>query len=233
MVASVNGVFRIKDGVTEHWNVEQGLPGYDVICVTEAAGVIWAGLNSGLARIETNHVRSITSENGLTAGSIYSIVPDLHGNLWCNSTRGIVRLNRASLNAFAANQTNRIECTLFDGLESVKTIDTTDVEYVGCRTADGRIWFPSPQGVICIDPEHLPTNHVAPPVHIIQVTVNGKDQAESPKDTPKPGRGDLEFHYTGLSYIAPQKVHFRYQLQGYDPDWIDAGTRALRLLHQP
>src|SRR6185369_3278604 len=100
-----------------------------------------------------------------------------------------------------------------------------EVESDGIKTADGRIWFPSPQGAIMIDPARLPVNGVAPPVHIHQVRVNGTSFPGGRPVPVRPGNGDLEFQYTALSYIAPQKVQFLYRLQGYDHDWVDAGNR--------
>jgi PAS domain S-box-containing protein len=226
LVASVNGVFRLKNGVAQHWSVEQGLSDYNVLWASEDKdGYIWAGLTTGISRIKDNQIRNITRENGLEDNNIRAIIPDDRGDIWMHSTRGILRVHRRSLNDFADGKIGKVECVLYDGLEAVKTIDTADVESDGCKSADGRIWFPSPQGAIMIDPAHLPINGIAPPVHIHQVRVNGKSFAGGSSVPVRPGNGDLEFEYTALSYIAPQKVQFRYQLQGYDHDWVDAGNR--------
>ena len=226
LVASVNGIFRIKDGAVEHWSVDEGLSDFDVLWVSaDNDGTIWAGLRTGFARIRGKQIRNLNQNDGLADNFIRAIVPDNHGNLWMQSSRGFLWVSRRNVNDFADGKTNRVDCAIYDGLESVKSIETLDAECDGCKTRDGRIWFPTPLGVVMIDPEHMPTDLVPPLVHINQVRVNGTVQTDPNASSARPGRGELVIQYTALSYIAPQKVQFRYQLQGYDPDWIDGGNR--------
>ncbi|HWH79839.1 MAG TPA: triple tyrosine motif-containing protein, partial [Candidatus Binatus sp.] len=181
---------------------------------------------TGMACITDHLVCNINREDGLPDNVISTIVPDDHGSFWIYSDRGIIRASRRNLIDFAMGRTRHVDCSIYDGLESLKTIDTSEIEATGCKTPDGRIWFPSPQGVIMIDPANLPSNPIAPPVHIERLRINGTEFTNSaPHSTIRPGRGELEFEYTGLSYIAPQKVQYRYQLEGYDPQWVEAGTR--------
>ena len=226
VVATVDGVFRLKDGAVEHWSIGEGLSDFDVLWASaDGDGTIWAGLQTGLARIKDGRVRNIDQSHGLADNIIRAIVPDDHGDMWLYSSRGFLRVSRRSLNDFADGKTNRVDCVVYDGSESVKTIDTSDVEYTGCKTADGRIWFPTPPGAVMIDPNHIPTDTVPPHVHIGQVRVNGAEQT-GPAATPaRPGRGELTVQYTALSYIAPQQLRFRYRLEGYDSDWVDGGSR--------
>ena len=227
-VACGNGIFRIKDGVWQHWAVPEGLADSNVQTVTEDQdGVLWAGMFSGIARLKDNHIGLISRKDGLFDNNIYAIVPDDFGNLWVDSSRGIFRVARSDMNDFADGKTNRVACTVFDGLDSVKTTDKTAQERVGCKTADGRIWFPSPLGVVMIDPAHMLTNPVAPPVHIERVLADGREVARNGDIVVPPGHGELEFHFNALSFSSPAKVQIRYQLEGYDKDWVDAGDRRL------
>jgi PAS domain S-box-containing protein len=227
-VACNNGIFRIKDGTFKHWAAAEGLAGGIALWVCEDMdGSIWAGLPAGIARIKDGEVKNILAENGLPGGRINAIVPDDHGYFWCDSGRGIFRASRQSLNDFADGKTNQVECELFDGLESVKFTDRTDQENSGCKSLDGRIWFPCPWGVVMIDPANIPTNAVAPPVHIERVLANGKEFSPDDNIVVPPGAGDLEIHFTALSFIAPQKNQLRYQLVGYDRDWVDSGGRRI------
>ena len=105
-----------------------------------------------------------------------------------------------------------------------------------CKTADGRLWFPTSRGLAVIDPRNFTTNTIPPPVVIEDLMVEGK-----PVKLPAPATGDhgaavaelvipagkqsLEIHYTGLSFAAPAKVRFRYRLEGLEDAWMDAGTR--------
>ncbi|HEX4343770.1 MAG TPA: two-component regulator propeller domain-containing protein, partial [Verrucomicrobiae bacterium] len=203
-VACGNGIIRVKDG-----NTQQFLPGIRAgwICEDDE-GVIWAGLLTGIVRIKDGQAHIISRKQGLFDNNIYSIVPDNLGNLWLDSGRGIFRVNRKSMNDCADGKTNLVECTVYDGLEAVKTTDKTVQEHVGCKTADGRIWFPSPRGVIIIDPAHVPTNRIAPPVEIDSLQVNGKGFPTEGQVVVPPGKSDLEFHFDALSFIAPEKIHY-------------------------
>ena len=227
-VASGNGIFRVKDGAWQGWSAEEGLadPAVLTICEDED-GVVWAGLLSGIARLKDNQVRLISRKDGLFDNNIYAILPDDLGNLWVDSGRGIYRVARRDIDAFADGKTNHVACTVFDGIDSVKTTDKTAQERVGCKTADGRIWFPGPLGVVMIDPAHMLTNPVAPPIHIERVLADGRAVARNAQTMVPPGNGELQFNFNALSFSAPSKVQIRYQLEGYDKDWVDAGDRRL------
>jgi PAS domain S-box-containing protein len=190
-------------------------------------GVVWAGLLSGIVRLKDDQTRLISRKDGLFDNNIYSIVPDDLGNLWVDSGRGFFRVSRQNLNDFADGKTNRVECTVFDGINSVKVSDTTVQERVGCKTADGRIWFPNPLGVVMIDPAYIPVNRVAPPAHIDRIRANGKEVSRGADAVVPPGRGELEINYQAPSFIAPQQMQFRYRLEGYDRGWVEAGGRRM------
>jgi hypothetical protein len=220
----------VKDGTCQQWSVPEGLSWYNVHWIFEDSdGTIWAGLLTGMARLKNNQIRNITRANGLFDDFIFAIVPDDYGYFWVDSMRGIFRVSRQSLNDFCDGKTDQVKCEAYDGLEAVKTVGKTDQEWVGCKTRDGRIWFPSSQGVVMIDPANLRVNPTPPLVYIRQVRVNGKELKDNKVSAFPHGKGDLEFQYKALSYIAPQKMQFRYQLEGYDHDWIELQIPRHRL----
>jgi PAS domain S-box-containing protein len=226
LVGSVNGIFRLKDGQFEQWTVENGLADRNVLWVSEDAdGTVWAGLTTGISRLKDGKITNIRKDDGLFDNFINAIVPDDHGWLWMNSSRGIFRISRRSLDNFINGITNRVECVSYDGQDAAKSLDTTEVEYAGCKTSDGSIWFPSHQGVVMIDPTNIFINPVLPPVHIQQVRANGVELTADSHPELLPGKGELEFQFIAVSFIAPQKTRFRYQLEGYDHTWVEAGER--------
>ncbi len=227
-VASNAGIFRIKEGKVKRWSISEGLTGNGVrhICDGED-GSIWAGLETGIARIKGTKLNNITQENGLHDNRVHAIVADDQGAFWMTSGHGIFRVSRKSLNDFADGKSPRIQCDMFDGLESVKYTDRTDQENSGCKTLDGRIWFPNPRGVVMIDPAHISRNDLAPPVHIERVLGNGKEFARLEDIVVPAAKGEMAFHFTALSFIAPKKVQLRYRLEGYDKDWVESPGRRM------
>jgi diguanylate cyclase (GGDEF)-like protein len=95
------------------------------------------------------------------------------------------------------------------------------------KTRDGRLWFPTIEGAVVIDPDRIGTNTIPPPVVIEQVLVDRKALPGVEDAEVLPARGDLEFHYAGLSFVDPGRVSFRYMLEGFDREWTDAGTRRV------
>ncbi len=110
-----------------------------------------------------------------------------------------------------------------DGMRSAECSGFT--QPAGWKARDGRLWFPTIEGAVVIDPDRIKTNTIAPPVVIEQVLVDRKAISSTGPSDLMPGRGDLEFHYTGLSFVDPERVKFRYKLDGFDREWVDAGTR--------
>jgi len=227
-VASKNGVFRLHNGNVQHFCMTNGLSGDLAQWVCEDRdGSVWAGLATGVSRIKDGQIKNIQRANGLADNWIYAIVPDDQGHFWFDSARGIFRSHRQGLNDFADGRTNHVECNLFGSLADIKSTGHIDQDNSGCKTADGRIWFSSPWGVVMIDPAHLQANPVVPPVHIDLVLANGRNLPRSAEMVVPPGRGELEIHFTGLSFISPQDLSFRYQLEGYDKAWVDTGNRRV------
>ena len=229
-VATVNGVFRLKDGAFQHWGTSEGATDPSVFTLAEDDdGVVWFGTLNGIARVKDGRVHLIGREDGLFDNNIYAIVPDHLGNVWVDAGRGIFRVSRRNLNDFVDGRVARIECTAYDGQESVRATDKTSQERVGAMSRDGRVWLATAKGVIVIDPRHIPRNEAPPPVWIHHVEANGVELPRSAGATVQPGRGELQFQFTALSYIAPQKIKFKYRLEGYDQNWIEVSGRRLAM----
>jgi PAS domain S-box-containing protein len=227
-VACANGIVRVKDGAFQQWTMAQGLSDNRVGSICEdSKGVVWAAMSTGIARLKDNQIRCISQADGLFDNNVFAIVPDDLGNLWVDSGGGVFRVSQQSLNDFADGRTRRVQCSVFDGIDSVKPSDRSFQEQVGCKTLDGRIWFPRANGVVAINPRQIPTNMVSPPVHIQSLRANGRDYPLATNLIVPPGSGELEINYAALSLIAPQKVRFRYQLEGYDKAWVNAESRRL------
>jgi hypothetical protein len=94
----------------------------------------------------------------------------------------------------------------------------------GWRTEDGRLWFPTVRGVVAVDPARLPRNPAAPPVVLERMTADNEEVDLSSPARLAPRRQRLEFQYAALSFVAPERIRYRYLLEGFDRDWVDAGA---------
>ena len=95
------------------------------------------------------------------------------------------------------------------------------------KTRDGRVWFATIRGLVVVDPARIRINPQPPPVIIESVLADGEPVTSGQVAEIQPGRQRLEFHYTALSFLAPGKVRFKYRLEGFDEDWVEAGTRRV------
>ena len=224
-LATSAGICRIKHGVPRLWSATNGLPENNVICVCEDnEGVVWAGLNKGIVRLKDGIIASASRKQGLSDDIIHSILPDNKGRIWVDSSRGFFSFATRDFEAFAAGKTDHVNCADYTGMGGVKNSERFNQKDTGCRTLDGRIWFPTSDGVVMIDPDRINSRPVPPLVYIQSTRANGEELKRGGKSA-RPGKGDLEFQYAGLSYVAPQQIRYRYMLQGYDKDWNEAGLR--------
>src|SRR4029077_20727453 len=92
------------------------------------------------------------------------------------------------------------------------------------RSSDGKMWFQRLGVASVIDPQHLPSSETTPPVHIERITANGKTYDASNGLHLPPRIRDLKIDYTALSFVAPEKIQFRYQLEGQDRNWREVAN---------
>jgi len=228
--ASRRGLFRFKDGASEHWDLNVQADAQVQSLCQDSDGVVWVALLTGIARLKDNQVAYINRKSGLFDENIFEIVPDDLGDLWVDSGRGLFRVSRRGMNDFADGKTNAVSCVAYDGPESVQlaeTVERNTRSHAACKSLDGRVWFPNPNGVVEIDPANIPSNQLEPSVHIEMVRANGREFFRNQSQEVPPGQGELEFRFAATSFIAPHKVRFRYQLEGYDKDWVEPQDRRM------
>jgi hypothetical protein len=155
-------------------------------------------------------------------------VEDDAGALWMSCAKGIFHVGKKQLTDFAEGKIPAVTSVAYGrehGLPS--TMATVATHPVGARSRDGRVWFATRGGLTVVDPRALSTNRIAPPVHLEQVSVDERAFDVARVAEVPPGRGDIVFRYTAPSFIAPEKVRFRYRLDGFDREWVDADTRRV------
>ena len=228
------GVAFFKDGqIREYYTAADGLGEGRVDNLRlDRDGTLWAATEGGLSRVKKGRVATLSSRNGLPCDAVHwdgrrhSFGLAVHGLR--PSAYSLVPTRRVDHRCEAHNPGDGFRQFRWSQEPSVAGAYTP---HVG-KTADGKLWFPTFNGISVIDPLHLPFNRLQPPVHIEQVTADGKTywqnlsgDASSSQPRLPPLVRDLTIDYTALSFVAPEKVLFRYKLEGMDPDWRDAGNR--------
>lgn len=229
-VGTLGGLSKLKDGVFQTFTTNEGLSSNTVISLYEdAAGDLWIGTNGGgLNRLRGGKFVSFTNRNALAADVIYRILEDKQQNLWCSSNKGIFRVSKAELERVATGASANLSPVYYGPADGTLTRECSGGGHpAGWKTSDGRLWFATIKGLAVIDPENIPLNTTPPPIAVEQLFVDNEAVSTSQKVTLSPGTSRLDFYYTALSFIAPENVRFKYKLEGFDDDWIDAGAKRV------
>ena len=199
----------------------------------DSTGVLWAATEGGLSRLKNGRVSTLSGKNGLPCDTVHWSMEDDFHFFWLFQPCGLVRIDRAEMDAWNAaadknaDPNRSVHVRVFDGSDGVRTVEVISAySPLVSKSPDGKLWFTALDGVSVIDPRRLAFNSVPPPVQIEQIRADRKirDPAQGPVRLPALVR-DVEIDYTALSLVAPEKMRFRYKLEGEDSDWRDAGTR--------
>ncbi|AXC11341.1 putative two-component system sensor kinase [Acidisarcina polymorpha] len=235
-IATLGGLTRFDHGKFTTLTTRDGLSSNVITSLyPDKQGSLWIGTNQGgLNRLKDGKLADFSSEATHLPESIYAILEDARGNLWLGSKTGIYRATKKDLDDFANHRRPSISPAVYGTADGMKISECSSGGHpAACKLTNGSMLFATLKGIAAVDPERLTLNTVPPSVVIEQVLVDDQviDDPVVPKSTSAaafivpPGHRRFEFHYAGLSFIAPQKVRFRYKLEGFDRDWVDAGAR--------
>jgi signal transduction histidine kinase len=192
-------------------------------------GTLWIGTyDNGLSRLRNGVFTNYTTATGLFSNGVFKILEDAHGNFWISSNQGIYRVSKQELEDVAAGRSAAVTSTAFGRSDGMLSSECNGGrQQAGVKTRDGKLWFPTQDGVAVIDPEAVPHNPLPPPVVIESAKVETQPVPLTGGLRLEPNHGSIEIRYTGLSLVKPEQVRFRYQLEGLDPGWVEAGTQRL------
>ncbi len=232
-VGTYGGLTLLRDGqVSSTFTTADGLPHDYVRSIHESRdGTLWIGTyGGGLSRYGDGRFVNYGVRQGLFSDVIYAILEDGAGDLWMSCNRGIFRVARRELEDVAAGRAQTVTSHPFDEADGMPTRECNGGNPGAWRTDDGRMWFATLGGIVMVDPARMALNPVPPPVVIQRVVADGVELfalgqtfTEGALRTLVPRPRRLELHYAGLSFVAPEKVRYRYLLEGFDRDWVDAG----------
>jgi signal transduction histidine kinase/ligand-binding sensor domain-containing protein len=222
------GLLCYQDGKCVQFLLQQGLAGERIsaLCVDDADTLWIGGFGSGLSRLAHGRFSNFPSRELHLPEVITTILDDGCGYLWLASNRGLCRVPERELNEFADGRRQTIKQMTYGKSDGLAATEFASTEPAACRARDGTIWFATVGGLSVADPAHLPFNRLPPQVTIEEVAIDDLPAARNEDGvTIPPGRHRLEIHFTALSFTAPEKVRFKYQLEGADPDWVETDAR--------
>jgi signal transduction histidine kinase/ligand-binding sensor domain-containing protein len=233
------GVFCLNGGQITSYSITNGLlSNLAWSLLVDADDTLWIGTaDGGLSRVRDGKIVNFAPQDGLADHTVCHITEDSQRRLWFSSPHGVFYVEKEALESFARGETKSFSCTSYDQSDGMlSSACTCAFQPAGCKTKDGRLLFPTLNGVVAVRPDTVDANTLPPPVLIKEVIIDGNvlspkitthDQGKTAVVTVTPGTRQLEIHYTALSFSAPEKVHFKYQMDGLDSDWVDGGTKRM------
>ncbi|MGA3344510.1 MAG: two-component regulator propeller domain-containing protein [Terracidiphilus sp.] len=233
-VATYAGLSRLHGGMITNFTTANGLTSNVVTALLPRSdGTLLIGTQDQGWDLWDGQRFTAGKQDGATQANldrttIHAILDDSEGHLWFATGDGIARCDWSGIGVGTqgAGCSHWIEFGAADGLRSRET--ATNSHPSAWRGHDGHLWFATPKGLVEVDPAHFPVNTVPPPVALERFTVDDLVQAlHAPGSFLRieAGHVHFQFDYAGLSFAAPQKVHYRFKLEGFDRDWTEAGTR--------
>jgi len=216
--ATRGGLSALSHGRLQTYMVRDGLPSDDVISLLkDSSGALWIGTASGLAILASNKLHDVQALPESLREPILGLAEDRNGSLWITTSSHVLRVNRDKLLNGVLKDGDIRAYGLADGLRGTEGV-RRDRSVVADQ--HGRIWFSLNRGISVIDPGQVRDSPPAIP-HIETVSANGKPVAmQALARIPGPLQR-IAFNYTGLSLAVPERIRFRYRLEGFDRDWSD------------
>lgn len=217
------------------YSAADGLPHGRIRSIaSDHRGRVWFGSEGGLSRFDGRRFATLTKENGLPGASISGIVEDDDGFFWIAGALGIVRAGPQEVEKALKSSTYRMQTLFLDTTDGLPGLPNPASFPAAIKTPDGKLWFATTDGIAVIDPRRLPMNAVPPPIVIQTLTADNRPFAISPELHFRPKVRNVEIGFAALSLSIPERVLFRYKLEGYDSDWHGpAGKRLATYTNLP
>jgi signal transduction histidine kinase len=226
-IATFAGLSRLHAGLLTNFTTANGLSSNVITAIlARANGSLLVGTQDHGWNVWDGNRFSPVTDHNLGSTTIHAILDDGQNHLWFATGTGLARCDcTGSMGPMqSADCAHWLEFGTADGLHSRETAVNSHPS--AWRAQDGHLWFATPKGLVEVDPAHFPVNDVPPPVVVERFAVDDAEQALHGTDLKVPaGHNHFQFEYAGLSFVAPQKVRYRYKLEGFDHDWTDAGAR--------
>jgi signal transduction histidine kinase/ligand-binding sensor domain-containing protein len=225
------GLFNWDAGKVRQWLKADGLP-VDVIrpLYRDSDDTLWIGTGGGgLAWMKDDQIHFVNAAHGIDCEFVSQILEDDSGNLWLGTYRGILRVSKRELFDIASGKSTKIHPLTLGESDGMTDAECTGGYCpAGLRSESGTLYFSTVRGIVAVAPQKFTDTKEPPPVQIERISLNGDLLPNQINPSPLPaGLRELEFHFTAFDYLKPEKLRFRYKLDGYESIWVDAGTQRL------
>jgi len=222
-VATFAGLSRLRGTKIDNYTTANGLSSNVVTALLpQGNGMLLIGTQDRGWDVWDGRRFSVVADR-LDQSAIHAILDDRAGHLWFATGNGIARCDVSGAGV------ERPECIEFGTADGLRSRETATNSHPGAwRSRDGHLWFATPKGLVEVDPAHFPVNTIPPPVVLERFIVDDVVQPQGDIDSQvriPAGHVHFQFDYAGLSFTAPQKVRYRYKLEGFDRNWTEAGAR--------
>jgi signal transduction histidine kinase/ligand-binding sensor domain-containing protein len=221
-----NTVARIDGDAIRILSAKDGIRVGRVVSIQGRGSDLWIGGPGGLALFDGRGFRPMLREDGQDFKDVLGIVAPASNGLWISENRGIIHIPEDEIEQWKKDSNHRVSYRVFDFLDGIpSSLQTTMFRPRAIEGTDGRIWFALTQGLVWVDPKRIPRNSVLPTVSLDWADANGSKLHSFSFQRLAAHTTALRIAYTASSLSVPERVRFRYKLEGQDKSWNEAGTR--------
>jgi signal transduction histidine kinase/ligand-binding sensor domain-containing protein len=221
-----NSVVALDGSTPRTFSARDGIAIGEVLCIKGSASGLWIGGETGVSFFDGTRFRSMLPVAEQAFAGVHGMVVTKGQGMWLAANRGIVFVPEKELQSFKANPEYQVQVRVFNALDGLsEDVQKTPIDRSAVQGTDGKIWFATTQGVVWVDPKNIPVNRLPPPVTIEYLTADTRRYDLYGLVRLPPRTNSLQIHYAALSLSVPERVRFRYQLEGVDRGWQDVDTR--------
>jgi ligand-binding sensor domain-containing protein/signal transduction histidine kinase len=236
-ISTLGGLSRFNGREFTNFTSRDGLGSDAVTSLFEdTEETLWIGTNGGgISRLRSGVITALAPAKSGLPETVFGILEDDKKNLWLSSKRGIYRVGIGALNAYADKKTTELETRIYGVTDGMRVSECSSGGHPAAwRMQDGSLWFATLKGATSVNPRTATENSEVPLTAIVQAAVDDQPTDVHSFFSVPPGHERITIHYAGLSFVAPQKVRYRYMLQGFDRGWVQAdGSRTAYYTNVP
>ena len=216
----------LDHGVVHTYTKDNGLTVGAVHVLAGRGNIVCAGGDDGVAVWNGSRFHNLIRSDGTRFGPILSILFPDHDGVWLGTTAGILHISEQEFDRFLVDPTFKVNVEIFDLISDLpESLQAVFQNRNGAIDSHGVLWFASEKGIVRLDPTKIRKNPLPPPVSIWSFIADDRSYSTSSSAHLPPLTREIRFDYTALSLTIPERVRFRYKLQGWDSGWQDVGSR--------